>query len=164
MKIVTLPTQELQESWARLVPFGSIPTERHFKTFFEASDARDFSGPADSQTRSQRFMFPCKLSQSRVRSRNYFRLILSTGMLCGIASGLKVVIPLLLFIFALIASRVTTLQVSSARTAMPSAPNSPLLTYLYSTLSATFFPHKKTPTCPRTSESRLGAYRGRKSC
>ena len=51
-----LQTQELQESWARLVPFGNVPTERNFKTFFEGSDARDFSGPADSQTISQRFV------------------------------------------------------------------------------------------------------------
>jgi hypothetical protein len=50
-----LHAQELQEAWARLVPFGSIPTEQNFKTFFEATDARDFSGPADSQTISQRY-------------------------------------------------------------------------------------------------------------
>jgi hypothetical protein len=49
------PTQELQEAWARLVPFGNVPTEQNFKTFFEASDARDFCGPADSQTISQRY-------------------------------------------------------------------------------------------------------------
>ncbi len=42
------------------MPFGCIPTEQNFKTFFEASDARDFNGPADSQTISQRY-FDCFL-------------------------------------------------------------------------------------------------------
>jgi hypothetical protein len=45
----------MQEAWSRLVPFGNAPTEKHFKTFFEESDSRDFSGPADSHTISQRF-------------------------------------------------------------------------------------------------------------
>ena len=45
----------MQEAWSRLVPFGNAPTEKHFKTFFEESNSRDLSGPADSHTISQRF-------------------------------------------------------------------------------------------------------------
>lgn len=89
-------TQELQESWSRLVPFGNAPTERNFKFFFEGDDARDVSGPADGQTISQRFLFssvfsdchnhPCNLSIS-------FCLIYSTDTPYGTADALKVTQP-----------------------------------------------------------------------
>jgi hypothetical protein len=40
------------------VVFGNAPTERDFKIFFEGSEARDWSGPADSLTVSHRFSSP----------------------------------------------------------------------------------------------------------
>jgi hypothetical protein len=76
-------TQELQESWSRLVPFGNAPTERNFKFFFEGDDARDVSGPADGQTISQRFLFSSVFSNCHNHPCNLrFLFVLYIQQIC----------------------------------------------------------------------------------